>query len=95
MTPIRAIVHDRRIDVPAPTELPDGTEVLVELVPVVSGKLGLEESEWRDDPAALADWSAWLETIEPIHFAEPDSFDDEFRRYNIEAVRKQMFGHGG
>jgi hypothetical protein len=29
MTTIRAVIRDRRIDVPAPQELPDGTAVLV------------------------------------------------------------------
>jgi hypothetical protein len=70
--------------------LPDGTEVLVDVTPVPAERIGLTESEWRDDPAALADWSAWLDTIEPIQFAEEDSFTDGFRRFNVEAVRKQM-----
>jgi hypothetical protein len=89
MPPIRAVIHDRRIDVPAPDELADGTEVFVELVPV-GGKIGLDESEWRDDPAALADWTAWLDTIEPVAFAAPGPFDEEFRKFNREAVRRQM-----
>ena len=91
MSSIRAVINDRSITIPAPSNMPDGTEVLVELVPV-TGKIGLDESEWRDDTEALADWSAWLNTIEPIQFAQPDAFDVEFRRFNIEAVRKQMFG---
>jgi hypothetical protein len=91
MGSIRAVVHDRCIEVPAPDELADGTEVLVELVPV-GEKIGLDESEWRDDPAALADWIAWLDTIEPVAFDGPDSFDEEFRRFNLEAVRRQMGG---
>lgn len=68
MSPIRAVVHDRLIEVPAPDELADGTEVLVQLV-AVREQIGLDESEWRDDPAALADWAAWLDTIEPVEFA--------------------------
>ncbi len=91
MNVIRAIVHDGRIDVPAPSNLPDGSEVLVELSPIQE-KLGLDESEWRDDPEAIAEWIAWLATLEPIDFAEPGGFDEEFKRFNIEAVRKQMYG---
>jgi hypothetical protein len=60
----------------------------------ITSKFGLDESEWRHDPEAIADWAAWLETIEPITFAEPTAFDEEFRRFNIDAVRKQMFGAG-
>jgi hypothetical protein len=86
MTTIRTMIHDRRIDFPAPSELLDGTEVLIEVSPL-SGKVGLDESEWSDDAAALADWGAWLGTIEPVEFAQESAFDDEFRRFNIEAVR--------
>ena len=89
MTTIRTVIHDRRIDAPAPDDIPDGTEVIIELVPVHQ-KIGLDESEWRDDPQALADWAEWLDTIEPISFAEPDAFDDAFRQFNVEAVRKEM-----
>ena len=91
MSPIRTVVHDRLIEVPAPVELADGTEVLVQLV-AVREKVGLDESEWRDDPAALADWAAWLGTIEPVEFAAPGPFEEEFRRFNVEAVRRQMSG---
>lgn len=90
MAPIKAVVHDRRIELTAPDDIPDGTEVLVKLTPVPAGKIGLDESEWRDDADALADWETWLETIEPVAFAADDSFAEEFRRFNIEAVRKQM-----
>lgn len=91
MTSIRTVIHDRRIEIPAPDDLPDGTEVEIDLVPV-GEKVGLDESQWRDDPEALADWAAWLETIEPIPFNPPDAFDERFRLANIEAVRKQIFG---
>lgn len=29
MTTVRTVIHDRRIDVPAPDDLPDGTEVVL------------------------------------------------------------------
>jgi hypothetical protein len=95
MTPIRAIVQDRRIELAAPDDLPDGTEVLVDLTPLPPGKIGLSEGEWQDDPDALADWAAWLESVEPVAFAADDAFTAEFRRFNVEAVRKQMLEGGG
>lgn len=91
MTAIRTVVRDGRIDIPAPSDLPDGTEVRVELS-IIADKIGLEESEWRDDPQAIADWVAWLDTIEPIAFVQDEAFDEAFRRFNVEAVRAQMFG---
>jgi hypothetical protein len=90
VTTIRAVVQGRRIELPAPADLPDGTEVLVDLTPVSGGRIGLTEAEWRDDPAALADWAAWLGTIEPVAFAEDDAFAAEVARLSREAVRKQM-----
>ena len=95
MTSIRAVVHDRRIELTAPDNIPDGTEVLVDLTPLSSSKIGLSEAEWRDDPDALADWATWLDTIEPVAFADDGTFAEEFRRFNIEAVRKQMAEGGG
>jgi hypothetical protein len=26
-------------------------------------RIGIDESEWRDDPAGLAEWETWLRTI--------------------------------
>ena len=31
MTTIRTVIHDRRIEVPAPDDLPDGTEVILSI----------------------------------------------------------------
>ncbi len=53
-------------------------------------RMGMPESEWLDGPEAVAEWSAWLKTIEPIDIAEADLFDEEFLNANVEAVRRQM-----
>lgn len=90
MNTIEATVQNRRIDVPAPANLPDGTKVAVDVIPLPKEKIGIDESEWRDDAEALADWDVWLQSIEPIQWRAADQFDAEFRRVNIEAVRKQM-----
>lgn len=88
---IRTTIHDRRIEIPAPDDLPDGTEVEIELTPVFE-RMGITDSEVSDATQSLDDWSKWLTTIEPIDFAAPDEFDEQFRQANIEAVRQQMFG---
>lgn len=94
MTTVNAIVQNRRIEIDAPQDLPDGTEVRVDVsMPVV--RMGIPESEWHDGPEAVAEWSAWLKTMEPIEFADEDKFVEEFRKANIEAVRKQMNGANG
>jgi hypothetical protein len=95
MNAFKATVRNRRIELTAPDDLPDGTEVLVDVTPLPANKIGVDESEWRDDPAALADWEAWIKTIEPIEWTPEEltanaRFEEEFRRFNVEAVRKQM-----
>lgn len=78
-----------------PVNWPEGCDLVVEPLPAMSAKIGLDESEWRDDASSRADWDAWIQTIEPFEFtAEEEAniarFDAEMRRYNIEAVRRQM-----
>ena len=89
MNAIRATLQDGRIEPESPIPFPNGTPLLVQYQPL-SEKIGLEESEWKDDAEALADWEQWLGSLEPIEFAEEISFDEAFRQFNIEAVRKQM-----
>src|SRR4051812_2621264 len=94
MSAIRAIVNDGRLEVEAPPDWPDGTEVRIEPM-TPAEKIGIDESEWRDDPAALADWAAWIETIEPLEFTPEEvvrfaEFDEQMRRHNVEAARCRM-----
>ncbi len=58
-------------------------------------KIGLDPSEWRDGAAALADLGAWIKSFEPLEFTPEEEqelarFREEMRRFNIEAVRRQM-----
>ncbi len=94
MNAIKAIWTNGQILPTEPVDWPDGSELLVEPVPA-SVKIGLDESEWRDDAEALADWVAWVDTIEPLVLsdaerAEMERYRAEHRRFNIEAVRQQM-----
>jgi hypothetical protein len=77
-----------------PVDWPEGSRLLVEPLPV-GEKIGLDESKWEDSSDALADWEAWIKTIEPMEYTEEELADlvryrEEYRRFNIEAVRKQM-----
>jgi len=95
MNAIKGMVQNGRLDLETPPDWPEGCTVLIEPLPEVSEKIGLDESEWRDDAAGLADWDEWIKTFEPLEFT-PDEvvafarFQNEMRRYNIEAVRRQM-----
>ncbi len=77
-----------------PVDWPEGSRLLVEPLPA-GEKIGLDESEWEDSPKALADWDAWIKTIEPMVWAEGEREEyerwrEEVRKFNIEAVGKQM-----
>lgn len=89
MTTVHAVVRNGRIDIAAPDQLPDGTPVRLEVTAPMS-RVGIPESEWRDDQDAITEWCAWLKTIEPVEFRDGDSFDAQFRMANVDAVRRMM-----
>ena len=96
MNAIRATWTNGRILPSEPVDWPEGSELLVEPV-AKSDKIGLDESEWRDDPEAIAAWIAAVETIEPLtwaegEFQEYERYRQECRQFNIDAVRRQMQG---
>jgi hypothetical protein len=95
MTIIHGQVRNGRIEAVAPADWPDGTPVEILPLAIPPEPVGIDESAWRDDPAALADWAAWLPTIEPpvLTTEEVESvsrFEEQMRQFNREAVRRQM-----
>ena len=94
MKAIRATVNSGRLDLTAPPEWPDGTQVLIESA-ATNKLVGIDDAQWRDDPDSLADWDAWIKTIEPLEFTSEeetriDRFDQQMRLYNVDIVRRQM-----
>ena len=76
MTTVRTVIHDRRIEVPAPEDLPDGTEVILsigtdvaddgpmspaEIARVLTAMGRMQPLEIPDDVAA--DLDAWERTL--------------------------------
>ncbi|HVC94800.1 MAG TPA: hypothetical protein VND64_13970 [Pirellulales bacterium] len=95
MNAVKSVVKDGRVSFDVPSDWPEGCPVMVEPIPGAGGKIGIDESDWSDDPASLAEWDAWIKTIEPLEFTPEEGaalarFSEEMRRYNIEAVRRQM-----
>lgn len=94
MNAIRATWTKGQIVPAEPVDWPEGSELRVEPVPA-SEKIGMDESEWKDDPQSIAEWIAWVDTIKPLVLsdaeeAEMERYRAEHRKFNIEAVRKQM-----
>ena len=94
MNAIRTTWENGQILPSEPVNWPEDIELLVEPL-ATAEKIGLDEAEWQDDAESIAAWVAWVDTIEPLVLsdeerAELDQYREEHRRFNIEAVRKQM-----
>ena len=69
--------------------------MLIEPTTPAPERIGIDESQWRDDPASLADWETWIKTFEPLKFTPDEAvriaeFDERTRRFNMEGVTRQM-----
>src|SRR5688572_1921194 len=99
MEAIKAVWTNGQILPSEPVDWPEGSELVVRPVAPTHQKIGLSEEDWRDDPEAIADWVAWVKTIEPMVLtdqerAEMERYWEEHRRFNLEAVRRQMEAFG-
>ncbi len=90
MTIIRTVVHHRRIEVPAPDDMADGTEVVVELTPATE-PIGIDESEWDDSPDGIEAWIQRYNALEPLIFTEAELAELEADRQSRKAWEKSQF----
>jgi hypothetical protein len=89
MTTIRTVIRDRRIDVPAPTDLPDGTEVLLTIgtnLPDDDGPMSQEE---------IARVLAAMRRLGPLDIPEDvaadlDAWERKVNQYGIDNAEKGM-----
>ena len=94
MSAIKATWKNGQILPDEPVDWAEGSELLVEPLRQ-SDRIGLIESEYRDDPESIAKWIGIVEKIEPLvwadgEFEEYERYRQASRAFNIEAVRKQM-----
>ena len=100
MNAIEATVQNRRIEVLAPDDWPDGTKVMVDVMPVpTSNRFDdvdfMTEDEQSDDPDAIKRWMAELEalpgiTMKPEEEAEMLAWRRREKEFNLEAARREM-----
>ena len=64
MTVLKAIVKDGKIELEAPGDWPEGTEVRIEPIPA-SGSIGIRDEDWPDTPEGIAHHLALMDRIEP------------------------------
>jgi len=94
MNAIKATWMNGQIVPLEPVDWPEGSELLVEKVPA-GENIGLSEEDWKDDPESIAAWIAAVENIQPLVWAEGEEeeyvrFRENFRQFNLGAVREQM-----
>jgi hypothetical protein len=70
-------------------------EVLIEPAELAFKQMGIDESSWKDDLDSIADWDAWIKSIEPLEFTNEkvqriSHFEQQMRQYNLDAVSLQM-----
>jgi len=68
---IHTVVLDRKIVVPVPDDLPDGTMVEVTIA-AESKQISLAESEWDDSPEGIEAWIRQYEALEPLLLTDSD-----------------------
>ncbi len=99
MTTVRTVIHDRRIEVPAPENLPDGTEVILSIgtdlaadnrLPSASDKMDgidfMTEDEQSDDPEEVEQWLDDLRSIPPV----PENLEKEAERRAWDETMRQF-----
>jgi len=87
MTTIRAVIHDRRIDVPAPRDLPDGTEVVLTI------GTSLPSDDGPMSPEEIARVHAAMQALLPLDIpddvaADLDAWERKLNQYGIDNMDK-------
>lgn len=88
MTTIRAVIHDRRIDVPAPNDLPDGTQVVLTIGTAIPDDEPMPPTEIERVLTAMR-------TLEPLEIpddvaADLDAWEGKLNQYGIDNTDKGL-----
>ena len=86
MTIIHTVVHDRRIEMQAPTDLPDGTEVTLTI------EADIHRRAETMAPEEIARVLAATEKLEPFDWSEEeraaaDAWEKKINNYTIEKMK--------
>ena len=87
MTTVRTVIHDRRIEVPAPEDLPDGTEVILTIGTDVADDNG------PMSPEEIARVLAAMEQLQPLEVpddvaADLDAWERKLNQHGIDHAAK-------
>jgi hypothetical protein len=87
MTTIKATVKAGRLELDAPPDWPDGTEVIVQPVQRAD-TFGIREDDWPDTPEAVAAWLKWYDSLEPLEFTDQEQAAHEAARWEQKEFEK-------
>jgi hypothetical protein len=96
VSPIQATYIDGKIVPDTPPDWPNGLRLVIEATPLPPVRMMTEE-EQGDDPESIARWLAAFDalpaaTSSPLDDPAVAAWRERMRRFNTEAVRKQMQG---
>ncbi len=89
MTILKAIVKEGRIELKAPADWPDGTEVRIEPVPV---SIGMRAENWPTTPEAIARHVALMGQFEPLDISPEEEAEWEAARQDRKDLKTSRFG---
>ncbi len=81
MTTVRTVIHDRRIEVPAPEDLPDGTEVILSIGTDVA------DADGPMSPEEIARVLAAMGRMQPLEIPDDVAAD-------LDAWERKLNQHG-
>lgn len=87
MTTVRTVIHDRRIEVPAPEDLPDGTEVVLTIGTDVA------DDDGPMSPEEIANVLSAMGRIQPLEIpddvaADLDAWERKLNQHGIDHASK-------
>lgn len=83
---IRGVIEDGQVVSLDPVSWPNGTPVRIDALETTA-----DESVQGDDPEAVADWIAWLRSLEPLALSDDETSQWQADRDRRKAEEKSNF----
>jgi hypothetical protein len=88
MTILRAVVKEGRIELQAPQDWPEGTEVRIE---PVSASIGIRDEDWPTTPEGIARHLALMDRGEPLEITPEEEAEWNAARQERKDLEKARF----
>lgn len=72
---VKGVIRNGRVEVEEPINVPDGSEVIVQ---VLDGDVDADVEEgWDNSPQGIAAWLQWCDTLQPLQITAQQEADAE------------------